>query len=226
MLNRFHIVAALSIAAVSAAGATASAAVTTLDQLDHGGSITEGNATYSNFQYPNTGGSGDQALDSTVTVATSTAANGEMDITFGRTSGQVWTNGQQSVITYDVTFAQPVPIVALNFIANGSGGAAFVGETIVNLEDSNPNTNSFTLPDGQGGSGLFDNGGNGSVDSILTQLPWTTSHIQVTKSIDTVGSATITSVTNGYVPVPEPASLGILSAAGFGLLARRRRTAR
>jgi hypothetical protein len=220
--KRFSLMAGLAVAAVSAAASQAHAL--TMDQLINGQTLTVGNTTFSNFVYAV---NANTPAASNVTVSTSTSG-GETDITFSLTSG-TWTNGQQSVISYDVTTLAPMTAVKLNFVATGSAGnIALTGETVDNLNVPVSDAHrSMTLAT-QVGAGVFTDGAGPLADqlSLTNTLFAATNHIHVVKSIDTVGTGSITSVTNGYVAVPEPASLGVLSVAGLALLARRRRASR
>lgn len=202
----------------------AKAASTTMDQLTSGQTLTVGNATYSNFVYAI---NSNTPAANTVVVTTSTAGS-ESDIVFSLTSG-TWTGGKQSVISYDVTFANPINSVKLNFNATGSSGnAALTGETVDNLNVPVTDPHRSLTLTSPTTTGVFTDGAGPLADvlSLQDSLFVATNHIHVVKSIDTVGTGAITSVTNGYVAVPEPASLGILSVSGLALLARRRRVAR
>ncbi len=222
MTLRTTLMAAAAVALLGALETQAQAL--TMDQLISGQTLTAGNATYSNFVYAINSNTPDP---SHVVVTTSTAG-GESDITFSLASG-VWTNNMQSVISYDVTFASPISAVSLNFVASGSAGnVALTGETVdvLNVPINDPHR-SLTLIS-TNTTGVVTDGNGPLIDALSLQnnLYAPTNHIHVIKSIDTANGGTITSVTNGYVAVPEPASLGVLSLAGMALLARRQRAAR
>src|SRR5689334_19493919 len=97
-----------------------------LSALDTGvGSISAGNATYSNFSY------GGTTLDSTVVATASVNGSGNAVITFTRTSG-TWTDFDgNSVITFHAAFIVPVTSTTLDFVATATGSdIASVGETV------------------------------------------------------------------------------------------------
>jgi hypothetical protein len=192
-----------------------------LSDLDTGvGSISAGNAVYSNFGY------GGTTLDSTVVATASVDGSGNAVITFTRTSGD-WTEFDgNSVVTFHAAFTVPVTSTVLDFVASASGlSMASVGETI-NDGTGHP-LQVFT---GFLGTQLTDSYTFGS--PVLT--------LDTVKSIDiaannnlavseispgeiAIGPAvTITSVDNVFVSTPEPASLGVLGMGVLGLMLRRR----
>ena len=189
-----------------------------LSALDAGsGSISAGNATYSNFTYV-----GDP-LDTTVLATASVDGSGNSLITFTRTSG-TWTElDGHSVITFHADFIVPVASTQLDFVASATGSViASVGETFTDGTTQSPQVYTGFLGSQFSSSYTF----NSPVTSFDTL-----------KSIDITplnnfapglsGSGTITSVDNVFVSgvgngVPEPASLGVLGIGALGLMLRRR----
>ncbi len=207
--------ASLLVGALALAGALSAHAAVIAQNLGSiitaGGSITSGNATYSNFVLNGSTIPASNILVNFTTTPTSSA------ITFTPTGGG-WKTGtpdDSSQVQFDVAFATAVQSVGLDFSATASGGAsASVGETVTDKLTSKLYSNQ-----------VFTDGAGGLPDSFTdssTLSPSSTS-LHILKSIDVAGSgsADITSVDNVYY-TPEPASLSILALGVVPFLRRRR----
>jgi hypothetical protein len=186
-----------------------------LSTLIAGGSVSAGNATYSNFAL--LGGSSPAA--SLINVTANTSAGGASVITFSLTSGTWTTPADSSRISFTATFTTPISAVGLDFVATGSPtGIASVGETATYQFNGGPiDTPLQVLTDGAGA--MADS------FSMVAPLAHETTSLSIIKSIDIAssgGAASITSVSNSYIPTPEPTSL-VLMGLGVPVLLRRRK---
>lgn len=212
-MNFRNVFALLVPGAILALSSRANAAL--LSTLIGGGPIVEGNAIYSNFAL--LGGSTPAA--SAINVTTNTTAQGASVITFSVVNGTWTLPADSSRITFDVAFAAPVNAIGLDFVAAGSaGGVASVGETATYPFNGNPVD--VPLQVVTDGAGPLTDG-----FSAVVPLAQNVSTLSIVKSIDIASSggvASITSVSNTYYAVPEPASLAALALAMPLLLKRRR----
>jgi hypothetical protein len=193
--------------------------------------FSSGNATYSTITV-----TGDP-----VNITAGTDLSGNSTLTFTHQGTPTWTGPNDgSVASFTVNFTNPVTAVGLSFDGSATGGTflaagATVGETIeiAGPVDANHPTGlwDYVLSDlASPNDGLYAFGDGTKLLSLNYLLPYPVTSITVkAKSIDTsetTGIATISTVTNSFIPsggaTPEPASLGILAAGGAMLLTRRR----
>jgi hypothetical protein len=201
--------------------AAADARGDTLSSLLSGGTLSTGNATFSHFVYP----SGQTPAASDINVVASTTPAGASLITFSVTGGTWSAPAASSVIQFDATFSTPITAVGLDFAASAAnGGEAQTSETVVDNLNSITYNPIFVLTDGAGPL----------PDTLSATMPLSqpAMAIHVIKSIDTAasgpdGTATISSVSNSYIPtlagLPEPATILLMPPALLLLASRRGR---
>lgn len=218
--HSLKVAVALAVAAIGLGAANAKAVLlSTL--VSGGGTLTAGGVTFSNFNYFDNTPPGTQ-----INVSTSTSGN-QAFITFTVTSGTWSAANNHSQIDFNVDSSSNITAVTGSFVATAgtqTGEFATVGETVTNraVASTDPHHDQVISP------ALFVDGPGKLTDVTSTSLTLfaPTKTLSIVKSIDLGADATISSVTNGYVMAPEPASLGILSVAGVSLLVRRRRAVR
>ena len=218
----------------------ANATLQDLINLNASGGIVMGNFTFSDFSFTPTSGSPTNPAPTASQISVSAAPGPNTGLTFNSFWESVPGGNQDGIIRYAVQVSQGNVIDQVNLGFNGAapvpgpGTNASVTETVSTLLTAG------NVPTGPGTAigqlTVTNNTSTGSTttnNSSLTLAPSPQQGIFVSKDVQVVsganGIATISWVDNTYHStaggpiIPEPASIGLFSVMGLGLLARRRR---
>jgi len=217
----------------------ANATLQDLINLNASGGVQIGNFIFSDFSYSASSSPSNPAPTAT-NISVSTAPGPNVGLTFSSFWESVFGGNQDGIIRYAVQVAQGNVIDQVNLGFNGAapvpstGTNASVTETVATLLTTGNN-----VPTGPGtaiGQLTVNNSvstGSTTTNNSSLTLASPQQGIFVSKDIQVVsgvnGIATISWVDNTYHStaggpiIPEPASMGVLSVMGLGLLARRRR---